>query len=75
MRVRPRPFRLGLHFRLTGEKHAGDKACSLALRTLDLSKTCKRRIMRNLLGNEYTLYGAFQAHAEFNLLIERHQEK
>ena|SRR5437763_719809 len=68
-------FVLGLHLHLTGEAHAGAKACSLALRTLGLSASRSGRIMRNIDGNEYSLYIAFQAHAEFNSLIETRQRK
>ena len=64
-------FVLGLHLLLTGEQRAGNKACSLALRTLGLSESRRRRILRNLEGNESALYTHFQAHVEFSSLIER----
>jgi hypothetical protein len=68
-------FVLGLYLHLTGKEHAGAKACSLVLRTLGLSPARSRRIMRNIDGNEYSLFIAFQAHAEFNALIETRQRE
>ena len=65
-------FVVGLHLLQTGKKHAGLKACSLALRTLGLSEPRKRRIMHHLIGNEQVIYRAFKAHAEFNDLVEDH---
>ena len=67
-------FVLGLHLHIIGEKYAGDKACSLALRTLGISPSLKRRILTNIEGNEKSIYRAFQAHSEFNSLIENHSK-
>jgi hypothetical protein len=64
-------FTLGLYLRITGKTAEGYKACSTALRALQVSEALFKRVLAHLDGNEEYLASVFKPHVEFSSLVEQ----
>lgn len=63
---------LGLYLSESGERSAGHKACSAALRVLDLPDALHDKILKYSKGNECLIAKHIWAHVELKKLFKEH---
>jgi len=67
-------FALGIFLRKTGHRDEGYKACSTALRALQLGEKLSKKILSHLDEAGDALAVQFWAHVEFTSLVEKCEE-